>query len=362
MAGISVDVWHVFGTTALLPPQLSLYEPHIAPKIEQWAQEFLANREARRKQRAGLVPVSAVPHSDSSRNSGSGSGDEDEPDAGDKRDLLGESIELQNLVASEVHGWRRQVNRSQSAPRLRRRGKATSSGSHLEESAATTSRSPFVPMSPTHVIFDPSLPSTPTSTIPSIESSPAPRPTTLQEAPSLSSTLLSLSPPQVPARLPTPPASSLASPAAPQSPPFIPSLSQSYPADLEHEHGLEFLSAPSSRAESPFVSFSRPISTNDTGTGLSNSNYYSFSSPTALSPPSVLSPLDPFTSPSLILRPPSRSLSDVDLMSDFGGQGPLSPGAISAMSFDEHLDTDDEEDEGSDGSGSSWASTGARSP
>jgi hypothetical protein len=77
-----------------------VYEPHIAPKIEQWAEEFLANRQARRRQRSGAI---AVPSPGRNRT------DEDV-----SRSLEEErrSIELENLMAKEVREWRSEVDRS----------------------------------------------------------------------------------------------------------------------------------------------------------------------------------------------------------------------------------------------------------
>ena len=107
-----------------------MYEPHLAPKIEEWAEEFLAKRQARRQQQAAaadpvLVPVPLHGDEDSAsrrkhRKPGS---DHDGPD-------MRQSIELENLIVKEVHEWRSEVDRSQTHSRgLRQRGHAGRSGS-----------------------------------------------------------------------------------------------------------------------------------------------------------------------------------------------------------------------------------------
>ncbi|KAG6876370.1 hypothetical protein C0992_013177 [Termitomyces sp. T32_za158] len=205
-------------------------------------------------------------------------------------------------------------------------------------------------MPPTHVIIDPSA-STPSSTMPSIDASPS---VPLREVGShvSSSATLCSPPPNLPrglGLLPTPPASS---PAAPQHPPqshgMIPSLSQSFPLELDQEHGIELLSAPSSRPDSPFSALSQPLSPSIHSTNLSNSHYYSFSSPNAL-------PLDNFMSPPA--RPPSRGFSDLDFLSDLSSDHdvmspPWSDARVltqESRQFDDRL------------SDSSWTSAGARS-
>ncbi|KAG6915909.1 hypothetical protein DXG01_009279 [Tephrocybe rancida] len=318
-----------------------VYEPHIAPKLEQWAVEYIAHRDAQRRQRAGAIPVMASPHRRDMPDKRSDSGNE-----GSER----QSIELENLIAKEVREWRSEVNRSQT---LRHRGKQGSSGSQYTIESV---QSKTLLTSPTHVLVDPSIPSTPSSTLPSIEASPAPRVTPLREA-SSRSTLRSPppAPPQGLGLLPTPAPSTTLSPGVPQraplSPGMIPSLSQSFPFELDQEHGVELLSAPSSRPDSPFSTFSQPVSPSVHGTNLSSANYYSFSSPNTFTAGNVISPL---------VRPPSRGLSDLDFLSDLDEHDALSPrwseAGLSAP--DEHFIND----RLSDASGSSWASAGARSP
>ncbi|KAF5369693.1 hypothetical protein D9615_010148 [Tricholomella constricta] len=323
-----------------------VYEPHIAPKVEQWAEEFLAKRQARRGQRAGAVPVSVPLRNDDT----TWSGRSKHSDSGDEGDERRQSIELEHLIAKEVREWQSEVNRSQT---LRRRGNAGPAGFRDPSDASTTAtnRSSLVPTSPTHVLFDPSLPSTPISTLPSAKPSPSPHVSSLREARSRS-TLRSPPPLEAPGSLPTPAPSSDTASLVPTrlslSPSSIPSLSQSYPQDLDHEHGIELLSAPSSRPDSPFSSFSQSLSVHDSM--MSSSNYYSFSSPNAASPPNLSSPQ---------VRPPSRSLSDLDFLSDFDEHDPMSPlSAVSGISsFDDHHLDDGTR---SEMSGSSWASAGVR--
>ncbi|GLB34337.1 hypothetical protein LshimejAT787_0112210 [Lyophyllum shimeji] len=335
-----------------------VYEPHIAPKVEQWAEEFVARRRARRRQGAGAVPVLAPSSGRDEVVKGKRS------DSDDEGDHSRQSIELENLLAKEVREWRSEVDRSQ----LRHRGNA----GHLEseatsdESARATGQCRFVQMSPTHVLIDTSVSSTPSSTLPSVKPSPSPRVSSLRE-PSSQSTLRSPLLPEDPTLLPTPaPSNPAVSPLpsalpTPLSPTSIPSLSESYPQDLDHEHGLELLSAPSSHPDSPFSVFSHPLSPAAHESTLSGSNYYSFSptsSPDLLSAdtnPNMRSPQNQNLS-SPRIRPPSRGLSDLDFLSDFDEREVEAMSPRSPVSVDEALLFDD--GTGSERSGSSWASAG----
>lgn len=151
---------------------------------------------------------------------------------------------------------------------------------------------------------------------------------------------------------PTPAPSSNLSPATPQhlphSPVMIPSLSQSFPLELDQEHGIELLSAPSSRPDSPFSAFSQPISPSIHSTNLASSHYYSFASPNALPQDNVMSPS---------ARPLSRGLSDLDFLSDLNSDHDvLSPPWSDARILTQETRQSD------DGlSDSSWISAGARS-
>ncbi|KAF9463722.1 hypothetical protein BDZ94DRAFT_1163526 [Collybia nuda] len=128
MPAPAVYILAVVGTIAVgIAFKEFVYEPHLAPKIEQWAEEFLARRQARRRQRAGpiAVPVSNAGVNDEEflRRSKRSDSDDDN-DEGQMR----QSIELENLVTREVREWRSEVDRSQ--PRgLRHRTNAGASGS-----------------------------------------------------------------------------------------------------------------------------------------------------------------------------------------------------------------------------------------
>ncbi len=172
------------------------------------------------------------------------------------------AFELEKLVShvsEEVREWRNEVDRSQSST-LRQR-KNVAEPSTLDQvcfiavewcpdynEIQSNISIPYVPMAPTHVIFDAAA--TPTSTI----ASRAPSPLHLSGS---RETLRS--PP--PGRLPTPDTSEHGgdSPVLNTglfSPTSIPSLSLSHPVDLDQEHGVELLSAPSSRPDTPFSSVS----------------------------------------------------------------------------------------------------------
>ncbi|KAF8076967.1 hypothetical protein FPV67DRAFT_440652 [Lyophyllum atratum] len=333
MPAPAVYILAIVGTIAAgLAFKEFVYEPHIAPKVEQWAEEFIARRQARRRQRAGgvAVPVRQRERDETTLRS-------KRSDSGEEGDERRQSIELENLIAKEVREWRSEVDRSQLRHRGTARGPSRSQGTL--SSCESTARPLVIPMSPTHVLVDPSIPSTPSSTLPSVQPSPSPRVSSLRATPS-QSTLRSPPPHHGPGLLPTPAASAsgdLFSP-TPLSPTSVPSLSQSYPQDLDHEHGLELLSAPSSQPDSPFSSFSQPLSAHDT-------NYLSFGSPDAFSPGN---------------RPPSRSLSDLDFLSDFDEREHEGMSPRSGVSgFEEPQLVDD--GTRSEGSGSSWASAGGSS-
>ncbi|KAJ6617388.1 hypothetical protein B0H10DRAFT_1878336 [Mycena sp. CBHHK59/15] len=252
-----------------------VYEPHIAPRIERWAEEFLAKRKARRMQRAGLsaVPVSSAGGLRSTSEPPNEGGNDGATYGGQSVDKS--TFELETLVANEVRQWRSQVdvNRGEgSGLRYRKNvGSSTTTGSTLDESNILI---PYSLLTPTHVLFDPAealSASSPTSTISSRVGTPSPHST-------LSHSTFRTPPPLVAQAPPTPEPSARGSPApsslargpesdplifAAASPHHVPSLSLSYPLNLDAEHDLELLSAPSSsRPVSPFSAFSQP-----TGTG-----------------------------------------------------------------------------------------------
>ncbi|KAG1722503.1 hypothetical protein EDD22DRAFT_1022648 [Suillus occidentalis] len=111
-----------------------VYEPHIAPAIERWAEDFLANRRARRR---GPVPLQST--------QGTSAGEED-------------SIELRGFNLDE---WRNQVHRTAPGTSMRRRvipgTDQGSMSSTLDESFTSLTHTP---LAPTHVISNVSSPLT----------------------------------------------------------------------------------------------------------------------------------------------------------------------------------------------------------
>ncbi|OCH89983.1 hypothetical protein OBBRIDRAFT_835353 [Obba rivulosa] len=129
-----------------------VYEPHIAPKVEAWAEAFVERRRRRRALRQG--PILAQPvHEDGHESRGRRSSDafDDKNQDGDR---LGYSVELEQLVAKEVDEWR---SSGQSTLRQRR------TTNTMDQSNTFL---PYRPMSPTHVLFDSSDPVIPSSSIP----------------------------------------------------------------------------------------------------------------------------------------------------------------------------------------------------
>jgi hypothetical protein len=99
-----------------------VYEPHLAPKLEEWAEAYVKSRQARRKSKEGPVAV-PVPASSSSpaadaagpeaemasiaREQLSSRGTHDRGEADEK------AIELERLISSQVDAWRTDVERLQ---------------------------------------------------------------------------------------------------------------------------------------------------------------------------------------------------------------------------------------------------------
>ncbi|KAJ7681825.1 hypothetical protein B0H14DRAFT_924415 [Mycena olivaceomarginata] len=279
-----------------------VYEPHIAPRVERWAEEFLAKRRAKKAQRAEKGKR-AVPVPSTSGGAGVGGGAEDGDLDADKS-----TYELETLVADEVHQWRTQVDvsRGQGSGLRHRKNVGSSTASALDESNILI---PYDTLTPTHVLFDPTdgfsaVASSPTSTSTMSSRVPTPGPSIQTHSSTLSHLTFRTPPPPVQAPptpepsvrgapSPSPFASPFASlfpprhsphPHAPptrsrspqtqqpedheaedpflfsgiSSPHAVPSLSLSHalPSELEHDDG-ELLSAPSSsRPESPFSDFS----------------------------------------------------------------------------------------------------------
>ncbi|KAF7432542.1 hypothetical protein PC9H_004483 [Pleurotus ostreatus] len=139
-----------------------VYEPHIAPKIELWAEEFIARRKAGRLRKQGPVSAPQHPESRTRRNKPNDSSDEgsDNDDGWDKkRGGRRSSFELENLVAKELQEWRSETG---SNVLRQRKPAASTSFNTLDESNISI---PYSTITPTHVLFGDSEPSTPTSSI-----------------------------------------------------------------------------------------------------------------------------------------------------------------------------------------------------
>ncbi|PIL26252.1 hypothetical protein GSI_12008 [Ganoderma sinense ZZ0214-1] len=139
-----------------------VYEPVIAPKLEAWAENFLEKRKQKKIQqgRNRQNPVLAQPTNARTGETSSARSSSDSANA--------MSIELERLAQRERNEW----GQSAGSSGLRHRRPTAVP----EESDAHI---PYPVMSPTHVIFDTSLPSSPggqsirTSVLPSLDNSPA---------------------------------------------------------------------------------------------------------------------------------------------------------------------------------------------
>lgn len=117
-----------------------MYEPHIAPRLELWATEFLEHRRARRMQQQGpiAVPVSIPLQRRRGDNRSEHSSSDSESDSGhDLRENDSHSKDLRqpsdsptttarvtgfdSNVAREVSEWRSEVGQSQLSNNLRHR-------------------------------------------------------------------------------------------------------------------------------------------------------------------------------------------------------------------------------------------------
>ncbi|KAG2149378.1 hypothetical protein DEU56DRAFT_62354 [Suillus clintonianus] len=110
-----------------------VYEPHIAPAIERWAEDFLENRRARRR-----VPVAST--------RGLGDGDLGPRGADPKERTAAreqDSIELEGLNLGPVDEWRNEVHRTAPGTGARRRVRVipdTDEGKTLSISTRTPTR------------------------------------------------------------------------------------------------------------------------------------------------------------------------------------------------------------------------------
>ncbi|KAF7327949.1 hypothetical protein MKEN_00375100 [Mycena kentingensis (nom. inval.)] len=329
-----------------------VYEPHLAPKIERWAEGFLAKRKAAKerklKAKKQAVPVAASQAEDVAASMSS---------------LNNQSTyELETLVANEVTEWRNQIDvaRAEGMSTLRQRRPVSMP---LDESNIII---PYDPITPTHVLFDDGLSvisttSTMSSRVPTpLDNSHStlshqsfrapPPPNNVQAPPTPDPSVRAPSP--VLSRAPSAAGSAAGSgsnpfisPSDPEpltmsypSPHQVPSLSLSHRVDLDAD--VELLSAPSS---------SRPVSPSAfSESAFSQTDEQAFHS---------------FTMSPSPMQPPTRSLSSFPT-----SPMTLSPQHISSGSELGVSDTDDDELErwsnaGSDiiGSESSWASAGVRS-
>ncbi|KAI0782572.1 hypothetical protein C8Q75DRAFT_811660 [Abortiporus biennis] len=143
MPGPVVYVAVVIGTVAAaLAFHEFIYEPHIAPKVEAWAESFVERRRRLRENRNGpiAVPVQEFPMDENqARRDERGT---EVQASGDDSDRM--SVELENLVAREVNEWRSNIPRSGT---LRQRNNA----GVMEESNVFI---PYHPLSPTQVTTD----------------------------------------------------------------------------------------------------------------------------------------------------------------------------------------------------------------
>ncbi|KAF8967494.1 hypothetical protein BDZ97DRAFT_1755920 [Flammula alnicola] len=356
MPAPAIYVLAIVGTVgAVIAFKEFVYEPHIAPAIDRWKAEYQAARHRRRMaaihQAQAEVQMTQTQKKEpkpraSDKFSDEDNSDDDDDDSGHgkgsstasskfmKGGLLlrrpewdvqnQRDVELDNFVAREVSEWRSEVT----GQVLRQRKNVSEHA--MDESIHAI---PYVPLSPsrTHVVFDPSSPSTPSagSRVPSPPPPPpvlapptgvsttGPSPTIEPQVRSSSAAPVAREEPvdpiqsvvsvSVPVSSPVssilaspaspmihPPAEAMISPTSPEVTPFqhaitqstlldstsdlsptfnipsssnvsaefdplqqsypqvVPSLSQSYPQELDYEHGLELLSPPSSRSASPF--------------------------------------------------------------------------------------------------------------
>lgn len=135
-----------------------VYEPHIAPAIERWAEDFLENRRARRR-----VPVAST--------RGPGDGDLGPRGADPKERTAAreqDSIELEGLNLGPVDEWRNEVHRTAPGTGARRRVRVipdTDEGSMSTTIDNSFTSLTYTPLAPTHVISNVSSPFTETLSI-----------------------------------------------------------------------------------------------------------------------------------------------------------------------------------------------------
>ncbi|KAF8839323.1 hypothetical protein BDN67DRAFT_981912 [Paxillus ammoniavirescens] len=168
----------IAGVAAVYAFKELVYEPHIAPALESWAETFLERRRNARNRRASAVNVpssrrdrrssSPSPTSPSSRRSPTRHGRIGREGAPAPDDLSAETYELEGLVAREVDEWRNEVLRSQEigGEGLRKRNRDRprdefdsfdGMSMSFDESFTALTRTP---LAPTHVVSNVSSPVT----------------------------------------------------------------------------------------------------------------------------------------------------------------------------------------------------------
>ncbi|KAG2158168.1 uncharacterized protein EDB93DRAFT_749467 [Suillus bovinus] len=145
----------IAGVAAAVAFHEFVYEPHIAPAIERWAEDFLAKRRARS---GGPVPVPSTGRP--------GNGDPG-PRGADPRNRTParneDSIELEGLNLGLVDEWRNNVHSTAQGTVLRRRVRVipdTEEGSISTSIDDSFTSLTHTPLAPTHVISNVSSPFT----------------------------------------------------------------------------------------------------------------------------------------------------------------------------------------------------------
>jgi hypothetical protein len=142
----------IAGVAAVIAFHEFVFEPHIAPAIERWAEDFLAKRRARHR---GSVPLPSTRGSVHGDPEPSGAGLRQRTRAGEE-----DSIELRGFNLDE---WRNQVHRTAPCMSMRRRvgiipdTDEGSMSSTMDESFTSLTHTP---LAPTHVISNVSSPLT----------------------------------------------------------------------------------------------------------------------------------------------------------------------------------------------------------
>lgn len=143
----------IAGVAAVIAFREFVFEPHIAPAIERWAEDFLAKRRARRRDPVPFPSTRGSGHGDPGP---SGTDPREGTPAGEE-----DSIELRGFNLDE---WRNQVHRTTPGMGLRRRvgvvpdtDEGTISNNTMNESFTSLTHTP---LSATHVISNVSSPFT----------------------------------------------------------------------------------------------------------------------------------------------------------------------------------------------------------